>query len=354
MDSMDVAVVGLGLAGAASARALSRRGRSVTVFEAFAPGHRNGSSHGSARIFRRGYLDPFYIELTGRARTLWHQVEAESGERLLTVTGGLDHGSAREPARLVELLREHGVAAELWTAGEAAAHRPGVVFDGPVVFDPECGVLDPERTIAALLALSGARVHYETPVRRLEPDGHGVLLHTDEGVRHARTVVVAAGGWTVPLLPDLAGLLPLTVGQQQAFYFRPGPGRPWPTLVHDSDDGDLIYALPEGPLMKIGEHSPGTPTTAEARDFVVDPAARERVTAYVARWLPGLDPVPAGETSCLYTWVREEDFVIDRSGDIIVCSACSGHGAKFTPLLGELVADLADGGPPLPRFAFRS
>jgi glycine/D-amino acid oxidase-like deaminating enzyme len=139
------------------------------------------------------------------------------------------------------------------------------------------------------------------------------------------------------------------VSRQQVLFFRPREPARRPTIVHDADLP--VYALPEGPYVKVGEHVTGTVTTPETRDFVVDPAARERITQYVRKWLPGLDPVPVRELTCLYTSTPEEDFVLDRQGPLVVCSACSGHGAKFTPLIGELVADLVDGHAPIGRFA---
>jgi sarcosine oxidase len=354
MENVDVAVVGLGLAGSAAAWAVSRRGHRVAAFEAYGRRHRRGGSHGRARIFRHAYLDELYVELAVHAGRLWDRLAAEAGETLLVRTGGIDHGATREPVRMAELLRGHGVPAELLDADEAARRWPGVRFDGPVVYDPRAGVLDPEAAMAAatrLAAAAGAHIAYDTPVHALEPDRTGVQIRTDGGMWHARTVVVAAGGWTAPLLTGLVPLPALTVTQQQVFFFSPGePGQAWPTLVHDAAEA-MMYGLPEGPLIKIGEHEPGTRTTADGRDFVVDPAARDRAVSYVRRWLPGLGPVPRSEATCLYTSTADEDFVLDRSGPFVICSACSGHGAKFTPLIGELVADLVEGRPATPRFA---
>ncbi|GAA4614362.1 N-methyl-L-tryptophan oxidase [Actinoallomurus liliacearum] len=355
MNDIDVAIVGLGLAGSATAWALSRRGRSVAAFEAYGPGHRRGSSHGRARIFRRAYLDPLYVELTGRAGRLWDELSDEAGEPLLTRTGGVDHGPGREPSHMADLLQGHGVAAELLDPAEAAGRWPGIRFTGPVVFDPEGGVLDPEASMAAMVRLAaeaGAHLAYDTPIRALEPDSTGVLLHTDQATWHARMVVVAAGGWTGPLLDGLVPLPPLTVTQQQVFFFEAKDPGPWPTIVHGETSLD-VYALPEGPYVKFGEHVGGAVTTADRRDFVVDPAARDRAIEYARTWLPGVDPEPRSELTCLYTSTPDEDFVLDRRGPFVVCSACSGHGAKFTPLIGELAADLVDGHPPIPRFALR-
>ncbi len=355
MRHVDVAVVGLGLAGTAVALATVRRGHTVAAFDAYAAGHRRGSSHGRSRIFRRAYLDPLYVELTGRAGELWERLEADAGVPVLDRVGGIDHGPGREPERMTTLLREHGVAAELLDGADAARLWPGIRFAGPAMRDPEGGVVDAEAAMTAtarLAAAAGASVAYGTPVRDLEPDADGVRFRAGERMWRARTLVVAAGAWIGPLLDGLVRLPPLTVTQQQVFYFGPRVPGPWPTIVHGSSPESLeMYALPEGPLVKVGEHTNGTVTTADDRDFTVDPSARERAVAYVRAWLPGLDPVPRSETTCLYTRTPDEDFVLDRRGPLVVCSPCSGHGAKFAPLIGELAADLVEGAAPIPRFA---
>jgi monomeric sarcosine oxidase len=363
----DLVVVGAGLAGAAAAYAAARRGLNVVVLEAFAPAHRNGSSHGSARIFRRAYPDPFYVRLTGQAGERWRALEAESGDSLLTLTGGVDFGAAREPERLHKTLTECGVPAEL-LAEEAAAERwPYIDFRGVgrVMFHADAGVLDPDRAIAAMLRLAtanGADVRFETPVSALAAaPGGGAVATTDGGEFTAPVVVVAVGGWLAPLVAGLVELPPLSVTQQQVFHFAPAPGtaaEPWPVFIHFDGSG-YRYGLPGGRdggapgAVKIGEHDPGQRTTAAGRDFRIDPAARDRVSAFVADRLPGLDPAPFNEASCLYTWTANEDFILDRpgGGPFVIASPCSGHGAKFAPLLGEIIADLAAGRPaPDPRF----
>ena len=354
MRHVDVAVVGLGLSGTATALAAVRRGHTVAAFEAYEAGHRRGSSHGHSRIFRRAYLDPLYVELTGRAGGLWDRLEADAGQPLLDRVGGVDHGPGREPERMTALLREHGVAAELLDQAEATRRWPGIRFAGPVMRDPEGAVIDPEAAMTAMVRLAaaaGAEVAYETPVRDLRPGDDGVRFDAGGQAWHARTAVVAAGGWIGPLLEGLVPLPELTVTQQNVFYFAPREPGPWPTVVHGPSPESLeMYALPEGPLFKVGEHVNGTVTTAATRDFTVPAEARDRILAYVREWLPGLDPEPRSETTCLYTRTPGEDFVLDRRGPIVACSPCSGHGAKFAPLIGELATDLVEGGAPIPRF----
>jgi monomeric sarcosine oxidase len=362
----DLIIVGAGLAGAAAAFVAARRGLNVVVLEAFGPAHRNGSSHGSARIFRRAYPDPLYVRLTGESGQRWRALEDAAGERLLTLTGAIDFGPEREPERLHQVLTECGVPAELLPEQAAAERWPFIDFDGagPVMYHEDAGALDPDRAIAAMLRLaaaSGADVRFDTPVEKLATAAGGAVASTAGETFTAPVVVVAAGPWIAPLLAGLVELPRLTVTQQQVFHFAPAPGRgaePWPVFIQ-SGGGGYRYGLPGGRdggvpgAVKIGEHNPGQATTAAGRDFRIDPAARERVRAFVADRLPGLDPVPANEASCLYTWTANEDFILDRpgGGPFVVASPCSGHGAKFAPLLGEIIADLAAGRPsPDPRF----
>jgi monomeric sarcosine oxidase len=353
----DLIIVGAGLAGSAAAWAASARGLDVVVLEAFGPGHRNGSSHGSARIFRRAYPDPLYVRLTGTARELWRRLEDQAGEPLLTLTGGIDFGATRNPRLLHEVLTGCGVPAELLDPQAAARRWPYFDFGGagPVMYHADSGVLDPGNAMAAMIRLaaaSGADVRFGSPVTRLEPTpgGDGAVAHTDSGSFTAPVIAVAAGAWIAPLLADVVELPPLTVTQQQVFHFAPRtvPAEPWPIFVYQ-DGTDNCYGLTGGRdgevpgAMKVGEHAGVSTTTAAERDFVIDPAARARVTDFLARRIPGLDPVPVNEVTCLYTWTANEDFVLDRSGPFVVASPCSGHGAKFAPLLGEIIADLAAG-----------
>ena len=365
----DLIIVGAGLAGAAAAFVAARRGLNVVVLEAFGPAHRNGSSHGSARIFRRAYPDPLYVRLTGESGQRWRALEDAAGERVLTMTGAIDFGPEREPERLHRVLAECGVPAELLPEQAAAERWPFIDFEGagPVMYHEDAGALDPDRAIAAMLRLaaaSGADVRFDTPVEKLATAASGGAVAITAGQTFtAPVVVVAAGPWIAPLIAGLVELPPLTVTQQQVFHFAPAPGRaaePWPVFIQ-SDGSGYRYGLPGGRdggvpgAVKIGEHNPGQATTAAGRDFRIDPSARERVRAFVADRLPGLDPAPAPahEASCLYTWTANEDFILDRpgGGPFVVASPCSGHGAKFAPLLGEIIADLAAGRPsPDPRF----
>jgi monomeric sarcosine oxidase len=350
MDA-DVVIVGAGLAGSAAALALSQRGRSVVLLEQFAPGHLSGSSHGSARIVRRAYGDGLYTQLTGRAFDLWREVERASGAKILRIYGGLDFGPRRHVPAVAAHLAAAGVAHEVLPANEAMRRWPGMEFEGEVVYHPQAGTMDAALAVSTMIELSGADVRYETAAVSVSPRGSAVDIGLADGTSlTAQTVVVSAGAWLGPLLGDVVTLPPLQVTQQQIFHFpRLDPTQPpWPSVIHEGSDA-AVYHLAggrdggPGDDRKIGEHDGGSHCTAAERTGVVDPESRSRVIDYVRRWLPGLSPAPRGEATCLYTETPSEDFVVDQVGPIVVCSPCSGHGAKFAPLIGELVADLADG-----------
>ncbi|WP_242903598.1 FAD-dependent oxidoreductase [Actinomadura terrae] len=360
------AVVGAGLTGAATAWQLARRGHEVTVLERSTPANAEGGSHGSARIFRYGYPDPFYARLVVDSRAEWDELERHSGERLLTRTGSLDFGAARAPAALAAVFERVGVEHELLTTAEAAERWPGFAFDGAaVLWHRAAGVIDAEAAVAAMLRLAragGARIATGRPVTSIVRAGSGYRLVSPDGrVEEAEKVVVTAGGW----LPDLLGDLPLPapflsafpalqVMQENVYHFpyRDAPEGPWPTFIHKKS-AILVYGLPGGrdaalpdgrSGLKVAEFNGGRPLrSAAAQNGEIDPANRERLVAYVRRALPGLVPAPYAETTCLFTNTPTEDFVIDGVDGITVASPCSGHGAKFAPLLGRVIADSASG-----------
>jgi len=371
----DVVIVGAGLAGSAAAWALSRRGREVVLLEAFEPGHRRGSSHGSARVFRRAYSDPLFVRLTGVAGRLWRELEDEAGEELVRITGAVDFGVSPAPEKMYHLLTAHQVPAELLTPAQAAERWPGIAFgaDDAVMFHPEGGVIDADRAMAAmqrLAAARGAQVRHHTPAVRIEGSDSGGTVHTADGSFEAPAVVVAAGAWLEPLLGGQVRLPPLQVTQVDAFQFAPAGGAPAEGApaggapagagvggVFIRHEDPPVYGLLAGrdsgvpDAIKVGVHGQGRVTTGDDRDGVVSQVIRERVRQFVMNHVPGLDPAPVTELTCLYTSTPSEDFILDRHGPFVICSPCSGHGAKFAPLSGEIAADLADGtAPPERRF----
>ena len=360
MSAHPIAIIGAGLAGAATAWSLARRGRDVVLLERSSPANEFGSSHGSARIFRYTYPDPFYTELVREARRGWDEVESRSGQRLISNAGALDYGSLRDPARLAAVLLEQGIAHELLSVREATGRWPGFVFDGPVLWHEAAGVIDAESAVTAMVDLAlreGAQLRSDWVASRVVRDGDAYVVESESGdTVVASQVVIAAGGWLPALLGRLS--LPgealdrfpaLEVRQEQALHF---PYRDqtsdWPTFIHKGADIQ-VYGLPGGRDadfrgQKVAEYN-GGPVIGSAleHDRIIDPVRRDRVVDYVARALPGLVPEPYAETTCLFTNAPDDDFIIDRVEGITILSPCSGHGAKFAPLLGDLAARLVTG-----------
>ena len=202
-----------------------------------------------------------------------------------------------------------------------------------------------------------------TAAEAIEQRNGGVVVATPDGTFTARHTVLAAGPWLPDLLPRaLPGTTPpaLTVTEQNVFHFaRVEEGAAWPVLV--CKHRTQFFGLPSGsdggpwPALKIGRHDAGPATTPATRSGVPDSRTRDLVRAFVGKWLPGLEPDPLREDTCLYTRTRNEDFVLDRRGAITIASPCSGQGAKFAPVLGEMISDITLGvSTPPARFALTS
>ena len=368
--TVDVAVVGAGLAGSATAWQLARRGLSVALLERATPGHPGGSSHGSARIFRYAYPDPFYAALVRDADDDWAELQDTAGQSLVNRCGAVDFGDHREPALLADVLARVGVRHELLTGAAAAERWPGIAFTGDVLWQPTAGVLDAAASVDAMVAAAvaaGAELHTGRPVQVLERSPVGYRLESVGGEAvSARRVVLAVGGWLPNWLERLpagvaAGIPPLTVRQEQVFHFPYRdlmPAESWPTIISKSPEM-LAYALPGGRDagfrgLKVAEFNGGSIIeSAAASDRAVDPVNRQRVIDYVHRTFPGVEPDPYAEATCLFTMTPTEDFVMDGADGLTVLSPCSGHGAKFAPLIGRLAADVVLGAVPPPPFRFR-
>jgi sarcosine oxidase len=357
MRRTDVVVVGGGAMGSAAAWQLSRRGREVVLVEQFHPGHERGSSHGSSRIVRLAYSDPFYVELAARAYDAWVELEDATGQRLITWTGVADHGDRPTVDKLADALTGGRHDIELIDPAEATQRWPGLRFDGQVLFHPRGGQVHADRTVQAMQADAarlGAEVVYGTRVTAIVPTADGVEVHTDGDAFAASQVVVAAGAWSAGLLGSGMALPALTVTREQPVHFQPIDGTtPWPSSIHHQSDavtrtgtsprGTYLLGSPDG--VKVGFHAVGPVVeTADPGDLRgIDEAAFVAVREYVTTWVPGVDPASGEPAPCLYTLTDNSDFVIDRVGNVTVAAGFSGHGFKFTPLIGQLLADLVTG-----------
>ena len=368
---MKIAVIGVGGTGSAAARFLAAAGHEVVGFEQFRIGHDRGSSHGESRIIRYTYPDLLYTQMMGDAYPLWAALEAEAGEELFVRCGGLFFGARgdRHVDETRRSLRATGLPFEELDADAANARFPALRLrdDETALFQPESGFLRSTRCVLANTRLAreqGAVIHEETPVREVVPYGDRVLVRTEAGAETAvDRAIVTAGAWMGKLLADLR--MPLRVTRQQIVYLRPArdaesfaPGR-FPVWI---DATANLYGFPsDGRIdgIKLASHHPGETADPDAPRPAVSSGYERDMIAYAADRLPDLGAEVTHAQTCLYTNTPDEDFVLDRapgSPHVWLVSGCSGHGFKFTVLLGRIAADLATGGAygrDLSRFSLR-
>jgi sarcosine oxidase len=348
MPRADVVVVGAGVMGAAAAWRLARSGRDVVLLEQFEVGHDHGSSHGSARVFRFSYDEARYVAMAMEALPLWRRLEEDSGQALLTVTGGFDMGS---PARLEahqEALDARGAVWDLVDGAEVARRFPGVAppADAKILFQPDAGVLAADRALRAMVQVATARgveLRERTRVSAIRPDGAGVEVVTKKGTWDANVAVVTAGAWAKPLLAGAGIDLPVTPSRETVAFFPVEAGTALPVLVEWIEGAGPLYALPSpGEGLKTGWHHSGAPANPDEHGRV-ETRVVERMSAWVSERFPGGHPKPHHAETCLYTNTADESFILERRGPVVVGSACSGHGFKFAPAVGERLARLATG-----------
>lgn len=356
MDA-DVVVIGAGAAGSSAAWHLARRGHEVVVLERFARGHAWGSSHGATRIFRVAYREPLYSRLATEAIPMWRELEREAGQTLLEQTGQLDHGFPTAIDEIEATLLAGGWSFDRLTPAQARERWPGMDFDETVIYSPDGGRVFADRTIEALLRLAeeaGAHLRFDEPALAIAPLGEGVRVTTAQGDITARTAVVSAGGWVTRLAGlDAFGIaLPrLQVTAQAPVHFAIRPGFAFPSFVHhvgsDAVNHTFAYGAygleSPGEGVKVGIDTMDVIDDLDARTLEVPEEAIEVAADYARRWLPGADTDVASAASCLFTMTDDSHFILDRRGPVVVMSPCSGHGFKFTPILGAIAADVVEG-----------
>jgi sarcosine oxidase len=324
--------------GLAAASALRRAGREVIVLEQFEIGHGRGSSHGSSRIFRLTYDDAEWVALAQESLRLWRELEAESGQQLLSLTGSLDAG--RDQTGLRDALDACGAEYEVVAADEATRRFQIDLAGDDVLLQPQGGMVWASRSLDVFG--TGLVIREGTPVTRLDPSADGVRLETPAGPLEADIVVVAAGAWTKPLLATAGFDVPAEVTRETTVYFRHELALSLPALVDwDVEEGRHAYSLTAGEgLLKVGLHHSGRPADPDENGRP-DQEVVASVTDWVRRTFPGARREPVEAETCLYTSLEDDRFLTKRHGPLVACSTCSGHGFKFAPAIGRRVAELA-------------
>ncbi len=367
MNHRDVIVVGLGSMGSAAAHQLAARGLSVLGLERFTPAHDQGSGHGETRIVRQSYFEgPAYVPLVRRAYEGWRELEEASGRELLTLCGGLyvgdEHSHVFSGAR--RSAETYGLPHEVLDAQQVRERfppmRPAEHAFG--LYEEDAGFVRPEPAILAnldLAARAGAELRYTEPVRswRATPGG-GVEVETDQGTYGADRLVLAPGAWAPQLLADLG--LRLRVERQLVCWFTPDldavPYERWtsaelPVYVEETDHNGDFYGFPmvDGPAggLKLAIFNTFEETGPDAVRRTVDEAETERTRARGLQLFPHLTGPLVRAKTCLYTTTPDSDFVLGPHPEhpqVVVASVCSGHGFKFVPVIGEILADLVVSG----------
>jgi sarcosine oxidase len=359
MRPFDVIVIGLGGMGSATLVALAARGIRVLGLEQFPFAHDRGSSHGQTRIIRTAYYEhPSYVPLVRRSFELWQRLESETGRSLLTASPCLNVGPpGGELLTGVQAAAvEHGLAVTSLTATEIERQFPpfrvGDEYAG--LLEQDAGILAVEDCVRAHLDVAvnhGATVLAESPVREWSANDTGVTIHTATDTYHAGKLIVTAGAWATHSLADMG--VPLTVMRQTMHWFRPADPAPFavgrfPVFLLDTPGG-AYYGLPavDARGVKVARHY-GAPELPGPEDvnWNVNDTDVSPVRSFLRQHLPTADGPNTGQV-CQYTLTPDRHFVIDwhpRYPNVAVAAGFSGHGFKFAPVVGEILADLVETG----------
>lgn len=366
--SFEVVIAGLGITGAATALELADRGVRVLAVDRHHPPHRFGSSHGATRVIREAYFEhPLYVPLVRRAFDGWTRIERRAGVTLAHRTGALTLGlpDSRVVRGTLDSATAWDIPHETLTAREVRQRFPWL--DPPDVcvglLEHRAGFLRAERGLETLIDLAadqGAQIRLDAPLESVRKDGRGLVCRIAGDEVECGRLVIAAGAWTPKLLRDngLAAPPGIEVERQVIAFFDGAAGNhdiaSGPILLWEDEPDRMFYTLPDGRGgLKAGVHHGGTPFDADEPDRPVSDADIARITDLLKRIVPGAGPAREAEM-CLYTNMPDGHFLIDAHLDeprVIVASACSGHGFKFAPALGPLIADLALNHPPGPEAA---
>lgn len=354
--SYDVVVVGLGGMGSATACALARRGAKVLGLEQFTPAHDRGSSHGHTRIIRTAYYEhPDYVPMCRAAFAGWYQLEQEVGKHLLTVSPCLSLGrpTAEVVAGVQVAAREHALAVETLSADEMRRRYPmyRLAPDEVGVVEQEAGFLYVEACVQAHLerALAlGAELHFRESLVGWEATPYGVTVRTHAATYHAKQLVLTAGPWAGQLLGTVGAAL--RVMRQVVLWFQPEQPEDFrrdrfPVFIASTEQGHF-YGLPmiDEFGVKIARHY-GAPELLSPAEIDGTPHAEdeEPVRAFVRRYLPGAAGPVSKMSVCRYTLTPDRHFLIDRHpahANVVLAAGFSGHGFKFAPVVGAILAEL--------------
>lgn len=364
-EIFDEIVVGLGAMGSATVYQLAQRGRSVLGLEQFSPAHDKGSSHGSSRIIRQAYYeDPSYVPIVLRAYELWERLQADTGSDLLCLTGGLMIGPPESEvvSGSIRSTQTYGLPHEILNAGDIRRRFSPFTPQNEEIalYEAKAGFLRPEECIRQHLAQAsknGAQLHFEEPVVSwtAQVSGDGVTVTTQRGTYHARHLILSSGPWAPEILAALN--LPIAVYRRIMFWFDPAGGiapflpEHFPIYLWEPKGEGSFYGFPasDGPKggVKVALHTGNEKCTPDSIDRNIRKDDESAMRAAIANRIPSLNGTVVDARTCMYTMTPDEHFIIDAHPDypqISIATGFSGHGFKFSSVVGEILADLAING----------
>jgi sarcosine oxidase len=352
-----VIVIGLGAHGSSTVYQLARRGVDVVGIDQFRPPHSIGSSHGASRIFRMAYKEaPDYVPLLRRSRDLWLELNEKFERPSFQTTGGLFMGqpTGRAMTGMQAASRVQDVEIEMMTPAEVRSKYPSFLIpDGwDAIFDPNSATIFPEVAVEAHLNLAtaaGADIHFNEKVERWSASSTGVTVETSDATYEADSLIITAGVWAPGMLGDLQ--LPFEIERVSLWMVEPRSnkeffkGGNFPNASFEIEEKYPLYMQADfGTGVKLALDHHGTPTTAETVNREITQEDYDKIFEQIRRFIPDLDGKVLDSTVCMYTNTPDLNFVVDKHPahkNVIIGSACSGHGFKFAPVMGEILADMA-------------
>ncbi len=358
MESYDAIVIGVGAVGSATLNELARRGAKVLGLERHEPGHDRGSSHGQTRAIRLAYSEhPDYVPLLRRTFELWRELDGRHKAALYSECGVLEAGPAGGELVSGVLLsaEEHGLEVERMSASALRERLPGVHLprEMEALIEPVAGYLRVEEAIRAMAQEAcgrGANLRTQTCVDSWEDRGGSFVVHSGAQSWQTSRLLLAQGAWSSASLLELG--IQLEVVRKPQLWFRTAssdylPEAGFMPFIVETLAGEIHYGFPQLDErgVKVAEHSRGAPVTdPSSLDRELHPQDLTAVTAFLSEHLPGISSDCVAHQVCMYTRSPDEHFIVERHPlheGLVHAAGLSGHGFKFAPVLGEILADLA-------------
>ncbi|PLR75927.1 N-methyl-L-tryptophan oxidase [Bacillus sp. V3-13] len=359
MNHFDVVIVGAGSMGMAAGYYLSKLGVKTLMIDSYDPPHSIGSHHGETRIIRHAYGEGrSYVPLTLRAQQLWNELQFEAGKELFLNTGVVSIGDADSSflKEIMESAKEFSLPIIYLNSDEIHTRWPGLRLPANFVgcLETSSGVLLVEECIRAFRDLAiqnGARLIANTDVVEIVQHGDRAVVHTKKTQYHAEKVIVCAGAWTGKLLAELN--LPIEPTRKTVAWFadeqKQYSHQNFPAFVFQLEDS-AFYGFPDfGKGIKVGRHDSGQKVDPDKMDrkFGSQQEDEGDLSRFVQSYFPSASKTASKGQVCMYSMTPDEDFIIDvhpQMPSVVIAAGFSGHGFKFSSVVGEILSEMVTEG----------